>query len=305
MFATVLAPCPLPFAHVHVRDGKTLYSVIDEAHLIDITALRKLRLLFERFPRKHLLVLLGQPELLHALSLLPNADIKTRITYSAHLLPLTDEHLRDWIGAELAAVRLGANTFDDAATELILRNAQGNLRLTRHLCHGSLIEACRDSKRLRLHQPRQRRPHPTPLALTRTTHQRPDQMSRSDPPTAMALKLAQLPLHLSPDEAHTLIDFLAQLQDLLWAQYGAQIQRACRTDDCRDHRHPEPDFDDPLPTSLGRAPPVPTTLRRSGACGASAAYSRDETHPVTKAGASGQGPNRRGGQSLVNPALSG
>ena len=85
--------------------------------------------------------------MLHQLTLLPNADIKTRITYSANLLPLTDEHLREWISAELAAVRLGANTFDDAATELIARSAAGNLRLARHLCHGSLIEACRDSKR--------------------------------------------------------------------------------------------------------------------------------------------------------------
>jgi hypothetical protein len=31
--------------------------------------------------------------------------------------------------------------------ELILRNAEGNLRLTRHLCHGSLLEACRDGQR--------------------------------------------------------------------------------------------------------------------------------------------------------------
>jgi type II secretory pathway predicted ATPase ExeA len=131
----------------HVRDGKTLYVVIDEAHLLDMTALRKLRLLFERFPRKHLLVLLGQPELLHQLSLLPNADIKTRITYSANLLPLTDQHLREWIAAELVAVRLGAHTFDDAALELITRSAMGNLRLARILSHGSLIEACRDSKR--------------------------------------------------------------------------------------------------------------------------------------------------------------
>ncbi len=131
----------------HVRERKTLYIVIDEAHLLDITALRKLRLLFERFPKSHLLVLLGQPELLHHLALLPNADIKSRITYSASLLPLSDADLRNWIGTELDAVRLGANTFDDAAIELILRNAQGNLRLTRHLCHGSLIEACRDGKR--------------------------------------------------------------------------------------------------------------------------------------------------------------
>jgi MSHA biogenesis protein MshM len=131
----------------HVREGKTLYILIDEAHLIDITALRKLRLLFERFPKKHLLVLLGQPELLHQLALLPNADIKSRITYSANLLPLTDDNLKAWIQAELSAVRLGANTFDEAALELILRNAQGNLRLARHLCHGSLLHACASGHR--------------------------------------------------------------------------------------------------------------------------------------------------------------
>jgi hypothetical protein len=44
--------------------------------------------------------------------------------------------LRAWINAELTAVRLGSNTFDEAALELIERNALGNLR-----------HACRDSKR--------------------------------------------------------------------------------------------------------------------------------------------------------------
>ena len=124
------------------RERKTLYTVIDEAHLIDIIALRKLRLLFERFPKNHLLVLLGQPELMLQLSLLPNADIKQRITHSATLLPLTDEQLNAFINQELSACGLGSNTFDEAALALILRNAQGNLRLTRHLCHGSLLQAC-------------------------------------------------------------------------------------------------------------------------------------------------------------------
>lgn len=134
-------------AHGHLRDGKTLYVVIDEAHLIDMIALRKLRLLFDRFPKRHLLVLLGQPDLLHHLALLPNADIKNRITYSAHLLPLADPDLRTWINAELTAVRLGSNTFDEAALELIERNALGNLRLARNLSHASLLHACRDGKR--------------------------------------------------------------------------------------------------------------------------------------------------------------
>jgi hypothetical protein len=42
---------------------------------------------------------------------------------------------------------MGINTFDPAAIELILRSAQGNLRLYRNLCYGSLIEAARETKK--------------------------------------------------------------------------------------------------------------------------------------------------------------
>jgi hypothetical protein len=79
----------------------------------------------------------------------------------------------------------------------------------------------------------------------------------------MTLKLAQLPLHLTASDAHTLIDFLNQITDLLWNQYGQQIKLhadryrpiAHRDDplddelidgdfDPRQHHLP---FDDPLP----------------------------------------------------------
>lgn len=135
-------------AYNHVRERKTLYTVIDEAHLLDMTVLRKLRLLFDRFPKKHNLVLLGQRELLYYLSMMANQDIKSRITFSQHLLPLNDNDLQQYIVKELEAVRLGINTYDGAAVELIVRSAQGNLRLCRNLCYGSLIEACRDNKRI-------------------------------------------------------------------------------------------------------------------------------------------------------------
>jgi len=52
------------------------------------------------------------------------------------------------IAKELEAVKMGINTFDSAATELIIRSAQGNLRLCRNLCYGSLIEACRENKKI-------------------------------------------------------------------------------------------------------------------------------------------------------------
>jgi hypothetical protein len=52
-----------------------------------------------------------------------------------------------YIQSELDAVRLGAHSFDSAATELIIRSVQGNLRLCRNLCYGSLVEACRENKK--------------------------------------------------------------------------------------------------------------------------------------------------------------
>lgn len=135
-------------AYKHIRDRKTLYTLIDEAHLLDMTTLRKLRLLFDKYPPKHNLVLFGQPELLHSLAMNVNADLKSRITYSVNLLPLNDHDLEQYIHRELEAVKLGINTFDDSAIELIIRNAQGNLRLCRNLCYGSLIEACRENKQI-------------------------------------------------------------------------------------------------------------------------------------------------------------
>jgi MSHA biogenesis protein MshM len=135
-------------AFTHIRNRKTLYVLIDEAHLLDVTVLRKLRLLFDRFPKKHNLVLFGQRYLLYYLSLNVNQDIKSRITYSASILALNDDNLERYIIKELEAVRLGVNTFDSAAVELIVRSAQGNLRLCRNLCYGSLIEACREAKKV-------------------------------------------------------------------------------------------------------------------------------------------------------------
>ena len=130
------------------QERKTLYTLIDEAHLLDVHSLRKLRLLFDRFPKKHNLVMLGQPELLRTLSLSVNQDIKSRITFSCTLLPLNDLDIQGYIEAQLTQVKLGVNTFDPAAIELIVRSAEGNLRLCKNLCLSSLMEACRQTKKI-------------------------------------------------------------------------------------------------------------------------------------------------------------
>lgn len=135
-------------AFEHIRQRKTLYILIDEAHLLKMEVLRKLRLLFERFPKKHNLVLFGQPDLLHYLSLNVNQDIKSRITFSQTIKPLNDDDLERYIIKELEAVKIGINTFDGGAIEVIIRSSAGNLRLCRNLCYASLIEACREAKKI-------------------------------------------------------------------------------------------------------------------------------------------------------------
>ena len=131
-----------------VRKRKTLYTVIDEAHLLDMNVLRKLRLMFDRFPKRHTLILLGERSLMHQLSLTHCVDIKNRITYSAILPALGDEALANYILQELSRVGLGANTYNQDALDLIVRSVQGNLRLCRNLAYGSLLEACRQSKKI-------------------------------------------------------------------------------------------------------------------------------------------------------------
>jgi len=127
---------------------KTLYIVIDEAHLLDMEVLRKLRLLFEQFPRQRNLVLMGETGLMQRLSMLHYQDIKSRITYSAVIPKLCDDDLIDYIRQELNRVKLGANTFDEGALNVIARNAEGNLRLCRNLAYSSLLEACRAGQKI-------------------------------------------------------------------------------------------------------------------------------------------------------------
>ena len=42
--------------------GKMLAPIIDDARLMDVSALRRIRLLFEDFPKNHCLVLVAQPD---------------------------------------------------------------------------------------------------------------------------------------------------------------------------------------------------------------------------------------------------
>ena len=77
-----------------------------------------------------------------------NKDIKSRITYSAYIKRQNDDDMERYIVKELESVRMGINTFNEGAMELIIRSAQGNLRLCRNLCYGSLIDAAREAQKI-------------------------------------------------------------------------------------------------------------------------------------------------------------
>jgi len=124
--------------------GKMLAPIIDDAHLMDIGALRRLRLLFEDFPKNHNLVLVAQPELFSRLALTSNEDIKSRVTYSVLLQKLAPDDTANFVRSELDKVALAHSTFTDDALSLIVRSSEGVLRRARNLSVASLLEAVRD-----------------------------------------------------------------------------------------------------------------------------------------------------------------
>src|SRR5208282_4415885 len=97
--------------HTYTNAVKTLTTILDDAHLMDLANLRKLRLLFEDFPKDHNLILIGQPCLLAALDLGVNQDIKSRITYSVVTKRLSADDMRAFILRELDRLGLPHNTF--------------------------------------------------------------------------------------------------------------------------------------------------------------------------------------------------
>lgn len=125
------------------RSGKMLVTIIDDAHLLEMECLRKLRLLLEDFPKNHNLILIGQVELLSNLDLAINQDIKSRVTYSVITRRLHDDVMREFIHRELSLIGLPHSTFTTGALGLVIRSADGVLRRCRNLCLASMLESVR------------------------------------------------------------------------------------------------------------------------------------------------------------------
>lgn len=126
------------------QTGKMLAPIIDDAHLMDVECLRRLRLLFEDFPKNHNLILIGQPKLLSTISLASNDDIKSRVTYSVIMPKLAPDDMETWLLSEFNRVGLGHNTLTQDALALIVRSAEGIIRRARNITLSCLLEAVRD-----------------------------------------------------------------------------------------------------------------------------------------------------------------
>ena len=130
------------------REGNRLIIIIDDAHLLEMQTLRRIRLLLEDFPQNHNLILVGQPALLQVMYLKINDDIKSRVTYSVVMKRLNPDDMATFILGQLDQAGLGHNTFTEDALTLIVRSADGILRRTRNLCLGSMLEAVRAQKKI-------------------------------------------------------------------------------------------------------------------------------------------------------------
>ena len=129
------------------RTGKLLAVLIDDAHLMPMECLRRLRLLFEEFPRSHNVVLFSQAEMLRTLRLTVNQDIHSRLTYSATLRKLAPDALESFVLGQFDRCGLPHNTLAPEALALIARASDGVLRAARNLCLATLVETVRAQKR--------------------------------------------------------------------------------------------------------------------------------------------------------------
>lgn len=133
------------------RNGKKMLVCLDEVQAMPVQTLESLRLLtnLETEKRKLLqVVLFGQPELDILLTQPSVRQLKQRITFSYHLLPLNKVAMYAYIRHRLQIA--GCNEkllFTKRACEAIYRHSNGIPRLINILCHKALICAYGEGKK--------------------------------------------------------------------------------------------------------------------------------------------------------------
>ena len=131
--------------------GKRVVICLDEAQAMPIETLEALRLLtnLETEKRKLLQVIIfGQPELEAKLNHPSIRQLKQRITFDYHLVPLTGSELDYYLHHRLVVAGFkGGRLFDGMATWLLERRTRRIPRLVNIVAHKSLLSAYGKGKR--------------------------------------------------------------------------------------------------------------------------------------------------------------
>lgn len=129
----------------YARQGKTVVVCLDEAQAMPTETLEALRLLtnLETEKRKLLqVVLFGQPELDHKLDAESVRQLKQRITFQHHLMPLRPDEVEQYLAHRLRVAGLrGERLFNRAAARLVHRYSGGIPRLINIVAHKSMLLA--------------------------------------------------------------------------------------------------------------------------------------------------------------------
>jgi MSHA biogenesis protein MshM len=132
-------------------EGKRVVICLDEAQAMPIETLEALRLLtnLETEKRKLLQVIIfGQPELEEKLNHPSIRQLKQRITFDYHLVPLAGNELDYYLHHRLVVAGFqGGRLFDGMATWLLQRKTRRVPRLVNIVAHKSLLSAYGKGKR--------------------------------------------------------------------------------------------------------------------------------------------------------------
>lgn len=123
--------------------GNNIVLIIDEAQNLKPQTLEQIRLLSNLETEKDKLiqiVLVGQPELNHRLSLYNLRQLQQRIMVRYHIPPLEQGEIRDYINHRLSIVNPSHNIkFTEEAIEIIADFSKGTPRLVNIICDRALL----------------------------------------------------------------------------------------------------------------------------------------------------------------------
>ena len=133
------------------RENLNTVLVLDEAHLVPVEMLERLRLLsnFETSTSKLFqIVLAGQPELATTLEFRELRQLRQRIALHVTLEPLSCDETREYVRARLrTAGASDLGLFSEPALREIARRSAGFPRVVNILCDHSLLVGYADQKR--------------------------------------------------------------------------------------------------------------------------------------------------------------